>query len=378
MSLINQMLKDLDARRSDATASLQYGRQIRAVAQRSAIHPAWWIALALALILAGVLTWLVLRPAPVARHAVTQPTLKPQAAPNPAPVSTAPKKTAEATPVAPAPAAAPAGGLGGLAHLTSAERHGAAQEKPAPGVNPEPARIAGNAHAISASAVGKAVPVEKSPAAVSAMKAPDAAAPVAIDKQVKELSPQQRAENAYRQAISALQQGRPVEAISGLEQALQLDPKHAAARQTLIGVLLDSKRSEEALKHAQEGYRLDPAQPGLAMILARLQLEKGELRNAIETLERTLPYATDRADYQEFLAALLQRNGQHKEAGEHYVQALRKAPQNGVWWMGLGISLQAEQRTAEALEAFKRAKASNTLSEELLAFVDAQLNQLQR
>jgi MSHA biogenesis protein MshN len=43
--------------------------------------------------------------------------------------------------------------------------------------------------------------------------------------------------------------------------------------------------------------------------------------------------------------------------------------------MGLGISLQAENRLAEAQEAFNRAKASHTLSPELQAFVDQQLKQ---
>ena len=370
MSLINQMLKDLDARRSGVTGSLQYGQQIRVVAQRNAIHPAWWVALVLMVIIAGVLAWLVLRPSPVVHNAGIQPPLKPQAVSNPVPVSSSPRKTVEAAPMP--LAATPAGGQGGFTHPTTAERHDGAQEKSAPSVKPESARIAREASVVPAPAVSKAVPAE-----IQTAKASDTAASAAIDKQVKELSPQQRAENAYRQAISTLQQGKAAEAISGLEQALRLDPKHVAVRQTLIGVLLDSKRPEEALRHAQEGYRLDPAQVGMAMIFARLQLEKGELRGAIETLEHTLPYATDRSDYQAFLAALLQRNDQYKEAAEHYLIALQKAPQNGVWWMGLGISLRAEHRTAEAQEAFKRAKASNTLSAELLAFVDAQLNQLQ-
>jgi MSHA biogenesis protein MshN len=44
--------------------------------------------------------------------------------------------------------------------------------------------------------------------------------------------------------------------------------------------------------------------------------------------------------------------------------------------MGLGISLQAEKRNAEALDAFQRAKGSGTLSQELLAFVERRLQQL--
>jgi MSHA biogenesis protein MshN len=46
--------------------------------------------------------------------------------------------------------------------------------------------------------------------------------------------------------------------------------------------------------------------------------------------------------------------------------------------MGLGISLQAEKRNAEALEAFQKSKASGTLVPELLAFVERKLQQLSR
>jgi MSHA biogenesis protein MshN len=204
----------------------------------------------------------------------------------------------------------------------------------------------------------------------------DSRTPADINNQVKELSPQQRAENEYRKAISLMQQGRIPETIAGLGQTLQFDPQHAAARQTLVELLLDSRRQDEAISRLQEGLGLDPNQPGLAMILARLQVEKGEIRPAVDTLLRTLPHAADRADYQAFLAALLQREGRHKEAIEHYGLALRKSPQNGVWWMGLGISLQAANRLPDARDAFGRAKASNALSPELLAYVEQQLNQL--
>src|SRR5262249_18591835 len=152
--------------------------------------------------------------------------------------------------------------------------------------------------------------------------------------------------------------------------ALQADALHAAARQMLVGLMLQTKRTDEAVRLAQEGLTGDPSQFGLAMILARVQVDQGKLQTAIATLNRSLQYAGDRPDYQAFLAALLQRDWHNKEAIEHYLAALGKSPQNGVWWMGLGISLQAEGRLADAKEAFTRAKVTNTLTPELTAFVD--------
>lgn len=194
---------------------------------------------------------------------------------------------------------------------------------------------------------------------------------------VKELSPAQLVENEYRKALTLLQQGKRSESIAGFERALQLEPRHAASRHALVGVLIDLKRIDDAMRQAADGLAADPAQTGIAMILARLQVDKGDTRTAIETLENSLRFAGGRADYHAMLAALLQRDQRHKAAAENFAAALKGNPQNGAWWMGLGISLQADGRAAEAIDAFKRAKATNTLSNELLAFVDGRLAQLQ-
>jgi MSHA biogenesis protein MshN len=192
---------------------------------------------------------------------------------------------------------------------------------------------------------------------------------------VQEAAPQ-RAEGEYRRALIALQDGRMTETVAALEQALKIDPGHEAARQTLVGLLIEAKRSDEAIRHLQAGLALDARQPALAMLLARLQIERGG--SGIDTLTRTLPYAGNNADYHAFLAGALQREQRHREAAEQYQAALRGSPGNGVWWMGLGMSLQGEKRNAEALEAFQRARASGTLSAELLAFVERRLQQLSR
>jgi MSHA biogenesis protein MshN len=201
-------------------------------------------------------------------------------------------------------------------------------------------------------------------------------APVAVTKQIKEAGPQQRAEGEYLKASLLIQQGRNGEALPVLEQALRLDPQNATVRQTLAGLLVDARRNDEAIAKLQEGLATDRSQPGMAMLLARLQVDKGDLRPAIETLQRTQSYAGDRADYQAFLAALYQRDSRHKEAVDHYISALRKSPQNGIWWMGLGISLQAENRLNEARDAFVRSKATSTLPPDLLAFVEQKVSQL--
>jgi MSHA biogenesis protein MshN len=194
--------------------------------------------------------------------------------------------------------------------------------------------------------------------------------------QGREETGSQRAEGEYRRALASLQEGRMVDTVAALERALKYQPTHEAARQTLVGLLIEANRPDEAMRQLQLGLTLDARQPAMAMLLARLQIERGG--NGIDTLTRTLPYAGNDPDYRAFLAGALARQQRHREAAEQYQQALRAVPSNGVWWMGLGISLQAEKRSGEALDAFQKARASGGLSQELQAFVERRIQQLGR
>lgn len=197
-----------------------------------------------------------------------------------------------------------------------------------------------------------------------------------VSKKPTQVTPQQQAENEFRKAYALMQQGQSTAAISGYETALQLDAGHIVARQTLVRLLLDNKRSADAERLLQQGLQLDPKQSSLAMLLARMQVGRNELPQALETMQKSLPYAEKQADYQAFVAALLQRQNRHKEAIAHFQSAVQLSPQSGVWLMGLGISLRAEQRNAESGDAFNRALETHTLSAELQSFVKQQLKEL--
>lgn len=371
MSLINQMLQDLEKRQPGGeTHPLS---AVRAVPRYRRV-PYFWPLLLLLAVAASVLAWQLLQapasPKPAPQPAIAAaPSTPPPLAAEPEPVPETPAEPAQ-TAEAPVPAAAvvpPAASRPAV--LPSLKESTELSFVPKPAA-PAP-KIASHPAAphIAPPAAPRAAPVTQTAAT-------DVAAPASVTKQVREFTPQQRAEIEYRKALPLVQQGRVTEAIDALSLAVQQDARHAAARQTLIGLLVEARRFGEAERRLQEGLGLDRAQPELAMTLARLQVERGDTDAAIVTLERTQSAAIDRADYQAFMAALLQREGRHPEAIEHYRQALRRAPNSAVWQMGLGISLQAENRYQEAREAFNRAKSANTLSPELQSFVEQRLRQL--
>ncbi len=214
------------------------------------------------------------------------------------------------------------------------------------------------------------------PAQPAAPVAENAPQPLGDVLPMKQVSPAQQADAEFHNAVALMQQGHVNEAIAGYEAALHLDAGHDAARQALVALLLESRRGADAGRVLQDGLKSKPEHTGFAMLLARLQVERGTIDEAMATLEKSLPHADSQADYQAFYAALLQRQGRHKEAITHYQIVLQLVPGNGVWLMGYGISLQAVQRDEDARNAYRRALESKMLNPELEAFVQQKLREL--
>jgi MSHA biogenesis protein MshN len=345
MSLINKMLQDLDARGSAPGAGAD-PLLVRPVARpASKLVPRVALATGLVAVLAvgGWFSW---------REMARLRAVKPPVAVAPGPM-----------PLAPVPP--------GMVRITP----------PQPVVEPAPEPVVSAPVAADAPVeVAPAVPVRRAARVPPAMVAPrETVSPyvIAVTRDVP--ATQSGSEANYRRALADLQEGRIHDAVAALERALQTDPRHDAARQTLVSLLVEAGRRDDAVRQLQLGLGLDPRQPAMAMLLARLQLEQGSAGTAaIDTLLRTLPYAQGNGDYQAFLAGVLQRQGRNREAAAQYQAALAVAPGNAVWLMGLGISLQAEQRNADALAAFQQAAASGMLNPELQGFVERKVQQLRQ
>lgn len=193
---------------------------------------------------------------------------------------------------------------------------------------------------------------------------------------IKQVSRTQQADAEYRKAVVLQQQGHVLEAVAGYESALKLNVQHDEARQALAAALLLNNRGAYAERVLQEGLKLKPLQTDFSMALARMQVVRGDVAHALETLQKNLAQADNKPEYQAFYAALLQREGRHKEAVTHYQIAVQQAPRNGIWLMGYGISLQVVERMADAKVAYQQALATQTLSPELTAFVQQKLKGL--
>lgn len=366
MSVINQMLVDLDRRRASGEERNRIPDHVRALPGESVSgqRPKVLIAaavMAAAAATAGAWWWMNGR------------------------VPSAPAVKSEAALMRkPAPAAAPLSheAVENIAHRMSLELANVPEpvvadtQIAAASVLPprEPAPPAVKLRSAAAPAAARAAD------APSAKTSPSRAAAIAaeppraeINKKVRELSPRQRAEAEYAKGAAALYAGRSADAQTAFEAALQFDPTYHGARQALVGVLLEARRQPEASQVLQEGLAIAPAQTGFAMALARLQVERGDLDAGAQTLARSLEFAASNPDYIAFYAGLLQRQQKHSEAVEQFSRALGQRGNVGIWLLGLGVSLEALNRGSDAQEAYRRAKATGNLSPDLQTFADQRL-----
>jgi Flp pilus assembly protein TadD len=184
------------------------------------------------------------------------------------------------------------------------------------------------------------------------------------------------AEQQYQHALALANQGKNVDAIALLQGLMIETPEHNKAREFLASLLLQQNNSVAAEKIITEGIKLDPDYPPFIKLEARLMMDRNELHQAIALLEKKPPTVAEYPDYHALLAALYQRTNQTVLAANLYKQLLALEPSNAKWWVALGVALEGNNDPSDALEAFVTANNLGGLSPTLKAYLDTQLNTL--
>ena len=417
MSLINKMLRDLDARRGGEGDRAALPAAVTPLAARqmpSLVSPLMLLGTLTLVTVLGAVAWYKMEtspPRPVVAVAPAPPAVTPSVSP-PATPAVAPEATAVQA-VVPVPAATekaametvtpPPAATATLAppslrmagelsmapvpdqvssRKTASAAPKPAEPKTAPPKRPEPkaAEPKTAEPKITVSKTTESKPEAAATATVAVPRAPTSAvgksAPAVdgrIDKQERLPSPAERAEAEYRRALQAYRLGNMEQAAAGYRATLADYPEHAAARQALAAMLIDARRYDEAEELLSKGTELAAVRLASILALARLKVERNQTPAALELLQKNAAAGENSAEYQGFAGALLNRAGRSAEAVERYLAATRLAPNEGRWWAGLGIALDAAGRPAEAREAYQKARSLPGLPPDLAQHVEQRL-----
>lgn len=252
------------------------------------------------------------------------------------------------------------------AALPLALRHAAAPTSQAPVANP--------ATALTPAIDG---PLLAEPVAPAAGDSSAVETPGSFHRQPSADSGAGAAEVEFQQAAQLLAAGDTERGLQSLKSQVLAHPAAAKARLLYARTLLKASRTTEAEAVLRTGLNLAPKEAALARVLAHLLYDRGDTTTALRILLAAAPPPQRDAEYHEFVAALHQRLGDHLAAIKSFHEVLNATPANGAAWIGLAISLVAIQSRAEAVNAFIHARQSGSLSPPMDAYAAAEVARLQ-
>jgi len=197
--------------------------------------------------------------------------------------------------------------------------------------------------------------------------------PVKFTKSTVPLRAEQKAELAYQTGYDHLKAQRHRQAEQSLRRALAMESGHIKARELLAGIYIKQGRWVEASELLRDGVTYSPQHLTFAKLYARSLMQLNRDKQAIVILEKYAPAVESDPNYFATLAALYQRQKQHQQAGDLYARLVSINPRNGVWWVGLGISLEALGREQDAVRAYGHARKTGNLREEVARFTNNRL-----
>ena len=371
MSLINRMLKDLDAQPAKADVAPIY----RPAARRL---PGWywWILLLLPLAL-----WLWWQPLQQWLHPVVTPVIarQPHVEPTPpavvvAAVTTPTTVSAAVANAAPAPAV--------TVSKTIAPPMPESSKPVAPSaVNPEYSRAMANAETESVTADDNQELAAEETAQTVAMDEPETTTePEPLGEMYVEeqkLSAGEIAALERRKYQQALARRDNVGAQQALLQVLANDPLDLSSRKQLAALYYGENQLNAARDVLQQGITLQPTNADLRLLAARVAQAMGDKQAALQTLQAITPSAVNNLDFYAMRAALAQQLGQAAEAGYSYQALTRAQPIVGRWWLGLAISQEQRSLMSDAKQAYRRALLDNQLSTASRKFAQQRIQHLE-
>lgn len=389
MSLINQMLADLEARKGgrlnhvDSALDGLHAAPLRAVAERPRMM---FGLLAVAALTAAL--WASRAPLLEAlRTAPPAPALRAPSAPTPVPVATTPPAPSVAPAVSPTAPPVVVLEAPPVAQPLSPPEYDVALPPTTVDALPLEPRVApvtqapdiepiylddeGNEVAMEAPRRAAASRIQTLPRVSETVEYPgsfrreQASAP-AITPQARRLA----------EIDAMLANGERERALTALRAYVLAAPADEPARERLALELIAERRVTEAEAVLRTGLKIAPASARLAKPLGHLLLAQERADAALNVLRLATPPIAGNADFHALLAAAEQRSGAHGLAITRYRGLLKEQPLNGSWLVGLGISLLAVDERADAQATFARALDDRALPEPLRAYATRELVRL--
>ncbi|MDF1622890.1 MAG: tetratricopeptide repeat protein [Pseudohongiella nitratireducens] len=197
-----------------------------------------------------------------------------------------------------------------------------------------------------------------------------------IARQTREMPLSERDRLQVQDALTLWSQGQQLTALQMLDGFAYENPEAHQSRETLAKLLIQQGEIERALQAAELGLQISPAHPGYKKVKARILLGQSEVPDALALLAATPPSVANDPEYHNLLATAQLAGGEYTDAIESYQSLLRLADpriDTAPLLYGLGSAHLRVGNAAEARQVYQQALQQPGLSANLRAQIERRL-----
>ena len=189
-----------------------------------------------------------------------------------------------------------------------------------------------------------------------------------------QLSPKMLSEKKITEAERAMEVNDLAKAESLFEEVLLLIPEHETARKQLAALWYGKKAYQDAVNLLSQGIAIAPQSEEMRLMSARIYFEQGRARQALNLLSPI--NNSQRVDLQVLIANIASEINEYKSAENAYRKLLILEPNVGRWWLGLAVSLDSQGQFKLASNAYDEAITKGNLSSNALQFARQRVAEL--
>lgn len=188
-----------------------------------------------------------------------------------------------------------------------------------------------------------------------------------------QLTLSQRDLRLEKQARDLLRKGESYQAEKILQDFVEANSAAVRSAKLLISLWLSQNRFDPANDLIATTLGQYPEDVELRILRARSLLAEERVGDAVDWLMRQAPDMNTYPQYYELLGLAARRDQQYQLSEQAYRGLVATDPDRGDWLVGLAIALDAQARTTEARQAYQRALASAKLSGPLKQYAQQRL-----
>ncbi len=158
------------------------------------------------------------------------------------------------------------------------------------------------------------------------------------------------------------------------EDILIIEPAHKQARKKLAALWFGRKSYQQALNLLSQGLAIDTQDDELRLMKAQIHLKLGQHEAAFDSLK---PLASlEQEEYQVMLATIAQQIEQYPSAISAYQMLIKMQPYSGRWHLGLAIVYDKSSQFLLAVNEYELALTKTDLSASSVKFAEQRMQAL--